>query len=66
VIDVEMRAQDNVDRFGRHAGRAQIFEEARVHHVERLATTAILVVAYARVHEERQPGAANDEGMDRL
>ena len=66
VVDVQMRADHHVHRLRRHARYAQVVQERRPHHVERLPPAAILVVADARVDEHGQSRRAHDEGVDRL
>jgi hypothetical protein len=66
VIDVQVRAQHQVDRLGRHAGGPEVLQEGRAHHVEGRAAAAILVVADAGVDQDREPRRADDEGVDGL
>ena len=66
VVDMEMRADDEVDRFGREARRRQIVEERRAHHVKGRAASAILVVAHARVDEGREPRRLDHECVNAL
>ena len=66
MIDVQVRAQHQVDRLGGHAAAGQVLEEGRVHHVERRAPAALLVVADAGVDQHRERRRPDDEGMHGL
>jgi hypothetical protein len=66
VIDVQVRADHHVDRFGRDTGRAQGIQEAGAQHVERPSAASILVVADARVDQQGQVGRSHHEGMHAL
>jgi hypothetical protein len=61
-----VRADHHVDRLRREARRSQIVEEGRAHHVEGLASPAVLVVADAGVDQRGEAGRLHDEGVDRL
>ena len=66
MVDVQVRAQHDVNGLGRKAGRGQVLEKRRVHHVEGLTAPAVLVVADAGVDEKRQAGGLDHEAVDAL
>jgi hypothetical protein len=66
VVDVEMRAQHEIDRLRGEPGRCEIVEERRLHHVERRAAAAVLVVADAGIDDHPQAGRLDHEGLDGL
>ena len=66
VIDVQVGADDQIDRLGRHAGRSKVVEERRLEHVKRRSSATILPVADTCVDENREARTTHDEGVHAL
>src|SRR5262245_20083503 len=66
VIDVQVGADDQIHRLGRHAGRSKVVEERRLQHVKRRSSAAILPVADAGVDEDREARTTHDERVHAL
>ena len=64
VIDMQMRAHHEVDRFGLAAAGVQALEERRVELVP-ARIVPVLVIAEAGVDQDRVPAGLDDPGMDR-
>jgi hypothetical protein len=66
VIDMQVRAHDDIDRLGREPRRPQVVEERGAQHVEGSATSAVLVVAHAGVDEHGEARRLHHERVDGL
>jgi hypothetical protein len=66
VVHVQVRADHHVDRVGGKARRPQVLQKRRAHHVERLAPSAVLVVADAGVDQRGETRRLEDEAVNGL